>query len=320
MPLSTGIETDTKRTRNGIETGVPSLTTGAVLGFFYIQRYRFLTIGQYARIALLNYDTATKQLRRFEERGLLGYFGNTGIRGYGKTPKVYFLTRKGFELLYRESEIPPELLGTHKEVKIESRWSPLMYHRLRTVDLMLAAECAVRARPQLSMVATFLEYRRVRRGNHIARETTDFVAAEEIAENRIIPDAAFILENIQTNRQALFFVEMDMATEPILSLITRDSRHTIQHKLRQYDRYLKSLRYQETYAAFGDFRFFTLLFITLTTARVNHIRRDMQELPGGLADYYRFTTFTEAMGDFLSAIWTSRLPTDETAYPLVREA
>jgi Fic family protein len=88
MSPSTGIESDTKRLRNGIETGAPSVTHGALLGLFYIQRYRFLTIGQYARTALLNYDTATKQLRRFEERGLLGYFGNTGIRGYGKTPKV----------------------------------------------------------------------------------------------------------------------------------------------------------------------------------------------------------------------------------------
>ena len=32
-----------------------------------------------------------------------------------------------------------------------------MYHRLRTVDLMIALEVAVRARPHLSLVKTFLE-------------------------------------------------------------------------------------------------------------------------------------------------------------------
>jgi hypothetical protein len=74
MPLSTGIETESKRTRNSIETGSLSLTNGAALGLFYIQRYRFLTIGQYARIALLNHDTATKQLRRFEDHGLFAQF------------------------------------------------------------------------------------------------------------------------------------------------------------------------------------------------------------------------------------------------------
>jgi DNA-binding MarR family transcriptional regulator len=319
MASSIGYETASKRTRTGSKRSDLSLSAESLLGLFYIQRYRFLTISQYARIASLNHDTATKQLRRFEERGLLGYFGNTGIRGYGKTPKAYFLTRKGFELLRRESEIPPELIGTHKEVKVESRWSPLMYHRLRTVDLMISAEVAVRVRPQLSMVATFLEYRRVKRGSQVSRETTDYVAAEETAENRIIPDAAFILENIETKKRALFFIEMDMATEPIVSRITRDTRHTIQQKLRQYDRYLKSLRYKETYAAYGYFRFFTLLFVTLTVERVNNIRRDMQDLPAELAHYYRFTTFEESMGDFFSAIWKSRMLTDSTCYPLVRE-
>jgi DNA-binding MarR family transcriptional regulator len=319
MSSSSGYETASKRTRTGNERSGLSLSAESLLGLFYIQRYRFLTIGQYARIASLNHDTATKQLRRFEERGLLGYFGNTGIRGYGKTPKVYFLTRKGFELLRRESEIPPELIGNYKEVKVESRWSPQMYHRLRTVDLMISAECAVKKRPQLSMVATFLEYLRVRRGNHVTRETTDYVAGEETAENRIIPDAALILENIETKKRALFFVEMDMATEPIVSRITRDTRHTIQQKLRQYDRYLKSLRYKETYAAYGDFRSFTLLFVTLSAERVNNIRRDMQELPAELSNYYRFTTFEAAMGDFFSTIWNSRSLADTTVYSLVRD-
>jgi DNA-binding PadR family transcriptional regulator len=316
---STRHETESKRTRNGIKRIDLSLSSASLLGLFYIQRYRFLTIGQYARIASLNHDTATKQLRRLEEHGLLGYFGNTGIRGYGKTPKAYFLTRKGFELLRRESEIPPELIGTHKEVKVESRWSPQMYHRLRTVDLMISAEVAVRKRPHLSMVQTFLEYRRIRRGNHIARETTDFVAKEEIAENRIIPDAAFILENIETKRRGLFFVEMDMATERIVSHITRDSRITLHYKIEQYDRYLQSLQYRQTYAAYGDFRSFTLLFVTLGSERVENVRREMHDLPAELAHYFRFSTFELAMGDFFGPIWKSRSLADTNVYSLVRE-
>jgi hypothetical protein len=57
----------------------------------------------------------------------------------GKTPRAYFLTRKGWEILSRESDIPPELIGSHKEIHVESRWSPQMYHRLHTVDLMISA-------------------------------------------------------------------------------------------------------------------------------------------------------------------------------------
>jgi hypothetical protein len=74
------------------------------------------------------------------------------------------------------------------------------------VDLMIAAAAAaaVRRRPNLSMARTFIEYRRVKRGSQIARETTDFVAAEGIPENRVIPDAAFIIENIETERWPVF--------------------------------------------------------------------------------------------------------------------
>ncbi len=137
-----------------------SLTSQMALGLFYVQRYRFLTIDQYARAAGLRRGTASDQTRSFERLGLLSHFGNTGLAGFGKTPKAYFLTRRGWEVLNRETGIPPELIGSYKETKVDARWSPQMFHRLRTVDLLISAEVAVRARSHLSMVRTFLEYRR----------------------------------------------------------------------------------------------------------------------------------------------------------------
>lgn len=297
-----------------------TLTDKTTLGLFFIQRYRFLTIAQFARAGDINHSTATDQLRFFERHGLLGHFGNTGIPGYGKTPKVYYLTRKGWELLHAESDIPPEILGTHTEIHINARWSPQMYHRLHTVDLLISAELAIRIRPHLTMVKTFLEYRRVKKGNHIVKETTDYVGVEEKSENRIVPDAAFIIENVETKKRALFFVEMDMTTERIVSYITRDSRITLHYKISQYDRYLKSLRYKQTYAAYGDFNFFTLLFVTLNEERINNIRRELTDLPIELSQYYRLTTYAQAMGDFLGQIWVSRTPSDNQLYPLVRQA
>jgi hypothetical protein len=296
-----------------------SLTSPLARGLFFIQRYRFLTIDQFARAAGMNRATASNQLRSFETAGFLHHFGNTGLGGMGKTPKVYFLTRNGFELLRRDAGIPEEMIGSYKEIHVEARWSPVMYHRLRTVDLMIAAELSVRERPSLSMVATFLEYKRVRRGRHIMRETTDYVASPEISENRIIPDAAFIIENIETQKRALFFVEMDMATMRITSTLTRDTKLTLLYKISQYDRYLQSLRYQTTYAAYGDFRFFTLLFVTFGDTRVETIRSQMGSLPAELAQYYRFSVFDRAMGDLFGRVWKSRSTSDTREYALVRE-
>jgi hypothetical protein len=295
-----------------------TLTEQATVGLFFIQRYRFLTIDQFARVAGMNRHTAGNQLRRFELQGLLDHFGNTRLNGHGKTPKAYFLTRKGYQLVREESDISEELLGRYKEVKVEAAWSPQMYHRLRTVDLMLAAELGIRQRAHLSMVQTFLEYRRARRGNLNVPETLDYVATGETPENKIIPDAAFIMENIETKRRALFFIEMDMTTERIISAVARTQQTTLRHKFSQYDRYLKSLRYQQTYASYGEFRSFIMLFVTLNEQRIENIRRELQDLPSDLAAYYRLATFDLAMQDFFSAIWKSRALSDTSVYPLVR--
>jgi hypothetical protein len=296
-----------------------TLTENAIVGLFCIQRYRFLTIDQFARIACLHRITCAKKLRVYEQQGFLGHFGNTGVRGYGKTPKAYFLTRKGWELLASESGVPPEVLGSYKEVKVEAAWSPQMYHRLATIDLLIALEVAVRKRPHLAIVKTSLEYRREKRGERIVQETTDYVDSEESAENKIIPDAAYILENTMTKRRALFFVEMDMATERITTSFIGNKQTVLHQKFFQYDRYLKSLRYRETYNAFGEFSFFTMLFVTLGKERVDNVRSEMQDLEESLSDYYRLTTFDQALGDFLGAIWKSRSLTDNSIYPLVRD-
>src|SRR5919202_5096222 len=93
-------------------------TSGTILGLFFIQRYRFLTVDQFARAAGLKRETAANQLRLLGRCGLLDHFGNTGVPGFGKTPKVYCLTRKGFDVLLEESEIPSELLGVHRDIHV----------------------------------------------------------------------------------------------------------------------------------------------------------------------------------------------------------
>ena len=144
------------------------------------------------------------------------------------------------------------------------------------------------------------------------------VAPEDIPDNRIIPDAAFVLENVETGRRALFFVEMDMATERVVSQITRDRRITLHHRITQYDRYLQSGRFAQTYAAFGEFRFFTLLFVTFGAGRIDNIRKALADLPRELHAYYRFTTFEQAKADFFDAHWRSRSPDDPEGHMIVR--
>jgi hypothetical protein len=292
------------------------ISAGTLTGLHFNNKYRFLTIEQFARMAGFSRYHSAEVLRDLERWGYVGYFGYIGIPGHGKTPKVYYLKRKGWELLLTEFQGTEDLVP-YQEVHKETTWTPQMYHRLRIIDLLLSAEIAIRNRPHLMMVKPFLEYRMVKKGNSVARETTDFVSVPEIPDNKLVPDGAFILENIETQKRTLFFIEMDMATERIVSNIPRDVRTTLHHKITQYDRYLKSQKYVQTYASFGEFRYFTLLFVTIGEQRLENVRRNMQDLPAELAKFYRFTTFEQAMGDFLGPVWNSRLLTDTALYPLV---
>ena len=59
--------------------------------------------------------------------------------------------------------------------------------------------------------------------------------------------------------------------------------------------------------------------MTLSAERVANIRAQLHDLPAKLSDYYRFTTYAQAMANFLGPIWKSRSPTDTQTYALVRE-
>jgi hypothetical protein len=273
-----------------------------------------LTISQFARIANLHSDYVAKALRDFERCGLIGFFGYTSIPGHGKTPKVYFLKRKGWELLCSECDV----IGEFSEVSREVTWTPQMYHRLKIIDILIAVEIALRMRPHLVMVNVFVEYRMVKRGGVMVRQTTDFVSSDAVSENKLVPDAVFVLENVETKKRRLFFLEVDMGTERIVSHYTRDNRATIKHKFSQYDRYLQSKRYAQAYWPYGEFDFFIMLFVTVGDERVENIRRELSNLPSMFAPYFRLSTFENAMGDFFGPIWKSRVISDTNVHGLMQ--
>jgi hypothetical protein len=59
---SSAIEMPSNHDRTAMTNGRVTLTTRASLGLFFIQRYRFLTIDQFARASGLNRNTASHQL------------------------------------------------------------------------------------------------------------------------------------------------------------------------------------------------------------------------------------------------------------------
>jgi hypothetical protein len=240
--------------------GRVSLSEGSVRGLAYMHTYRFLTIPQFARISGVSYKHASEVLMSLERLEAVGFIGYQSIPGKGKTPKLYYLKRRGFAFLSEAADVPGIEVKAFRETHKDLVWSPATSHRIRIIDCILALERSVLTRPQLTLQKILLEYRRAR--GSAERETTDYVAEPRIPDTRIVPDGVFVLANRESGRRGLFFLEVDMGSERITSPVSRDPRATIRGKFEQYDKYLTSGRFVETYAAYGEFRFFSLLFVT----------------------------------------------------------
>ena len=83
-------------------------------------------------------------------------------------------------------------------------------------------------------------------GNYFVRETADYVDGVVSAENALVPDAAFILENRRAETSPVFpgnghGNRADRQHE------SSGDRLSLHYKFEQYDRYLNSMRYAQKY-------------------------------------------------------------------------
>lgn len=296
------------------------ITDSALTTLQFISSYRYLSVNQVATVTGLKPKSASELLLRLERRRLLASFGNTGIRGYGKTPKVYYLTKAGHHVLAEECGHLGIDVEPYRQININSRWSPMMYHRLATLDVMMALERDCRPLPHYQLVKTLVEYRRERANNQWRRETTDYVAKPETSENRIVPDAGFVLENTASGQRALFLIEVDCGTEQLTTLQTSAIPQTFGHKINQYDRYVASKRVTDRYKTWGDFSYFTLLVITDSESRVQNMRSALKTDNSSLYRFYRFSTLEAVTENFLHDKWLSRDRADHQPYRLIRGA
>ena len=295
-----------------------SVTTVTLQALAAIYEYRYLTVKQVATICGLRPKSASEMLLRLERQKLLRFFGNTGIRGYGKTPKVYYLTKRGHALLAEEREAAGQGLGPYRQINITSRWSPLMYHRLATLDVLSYVERDCGALRDYRLVGTLVEYRREKVGRRWRKETTDYVADSTDPIDKIIPDAGFALEHCASSKRALFLVEVDLGTTRLITTQPADEVATFTAKLAQYDRYLASGQITDRHPRLGQFAGFHVLVITDSERRVANMRSAAQMLSPDFHSFYRFSTLSSVQQNLLHGDWLSRDCNDPSTYSLIK--
>ena len=280
--------------------------------FYYLQKYRYLTIEQ-ARLAAgdgKSYQTTARRLRTLQAHNFLSSYG--GHReGYINTPKIYFLTPKGYTLLETESGISPDLLEPFKRTS-KPHWTIKTMHRIKLIDIFIALENSISQADFLELEKVFLEYNFNNTDSGIASETTDIFNDE-----KIIPDGAFILKSRRTSAKNLFFVEADLATEQITTRFNQDRDFTLIDKFAKYDRYLTSGAFAEKYKTHGRFDHFVMLFVSTSGKRLMNLREKSRDLSGELHEYYLLNTFEEATNGFFARNWITRDTLDNGAYSVL---
>ncbi len=296
-----------------------SISPSSLAGLLALHRYRLLSVAQFARASELKVTHVRDVLRVWERQKYLGSIGNVGLRGGSKAPKLYYLTKSGYELMCEAGGLWPDEIGAFVRPHTGSRWSPIMAHRMATIDLLLSAEEGLRSFPSYRMIKTFHEYRRVKLGQAAPQpETSDFVAEPFGSATRIVPDAGFVLENVDSGHRGLFFIETDRGTERLTS--GAEGSYSILEKFRLYERYLLGGRYAESYQPLGDFRFFTLLFVTTSDERIENARHASTRLTQKLHPYFKFATLEKAIDAFFDPIWVSRDPSSGPPSGLIRQS
>ena len=297
----------------------PIVVTSAMLrALWFIHAYRFLAVRQVAEVTGQKEKTASEMLLRLERQRVLGSFGNVGMRGYGKTPKLYYLTPTGYSFLVEHAEPLGYEIGPFRQARGKTRWSPVMYHRLDVIDCLLALERSVWTKTNYSIFETLIEYRRRKVGMRWEPETADYIAAPRTSDNRLVPDAGFVLERTESGRRALFLVEVDRATERLTTTKVAARTQTISYKMQQYDRYLLSDALAAKYQYLGDYAAPVVLFITTSTARIHNIRDVLHTTDPLLHSRYRFSTLEAVRKNFLHNEWLSRDNDDSQMYQLVK--
>ena len=296
-----------------------SLCPKSVSAMAAILRYRYLGVRHVATICNIKSKVASEMLLRLEQCKLLDHFGNVGIRGYGKTPKMYCLTRLGHTVLSEELSPQGHEVGPFHRPRIRTRWSPLMFHRLDTLDVLACVERDCEGLTQYDLVDTLVEYRREKHGSRWRKETTDFVASGNNPTDKIVPDAGFALRHSASGKCALFLIEVDRGTSRLTTDQDDEDVATYVQKLAQYDRYLASGRIANRHPRLGRFQGFHVLTVTTSARRIENMRAAATAaLSPAFHQFFRFSTLEDVRQNALHDRWLSRDHADHATYSRIK--
>ncbi len=277
-----------------------------------IAEHKILTVSQLAALTQRSRQVIRRRLRLFLGEELVF----TRMRGYGRgagrPEDIIFLTEKGVMFLRNEEIISDHVIcTTESEIdnfpidhQLLSNWFHIHLIHVEAAISQLTVQSldsSLRAKNQNSKDPFSQGLIRVENGRN---EYLEF-----------IPDGIFSIKDKKTGKTLLFFLEVDMGTEPIA---TRDRNpKDLRQKILNYQALFRTGQYKRYEKVFDEkFTGFRLLFLANSNLRFTAICRLVQEMPP--SDFIWLTDQERMFSDGLSAeIWVRGGKTDRSPQSII---
>ena len=239
-----------------------------------IAEHRILLTSQLAHLHNRHVRTTRRAVTTLEEMGLVQ--ASFHARGSGHPEKLLSLTAAGVEALRDHDLVDLELPAdcvTAETIHCVNHQLLLNWFRIHLVDLERHwPKFTVRF---LSSTSPFLP--RDPSGRQLTYQQID-VAGNRQGPTGFLPDTVFSITHATRHMTLLFFLEVDMGTEPLASSVR--AGRDIRGKILNYQRCFRRGRYKRYEEVFGAaLRGFRLLFLAHNSARLQSLCRQVREMP-----------------------------------------
>lgn len=198
----------------------------------------------------------------------------------GHRPLIYFLDRKGAQLLSEYLGVEPAALDWHPRSNAAGAGHLFLDHLLKTNDVRIAISLA--AAQEQAVIESWLDDKALK-----SQQMKDYVQLHDIGSDEapvaLVPDGYFCLK--LGNRQQHHFLEADMGT--VIVAWGNPDRRAWAKKIHTYLKYHEHGQFQQRYQA-NSFR---VLTVTTGERRLTHLKQVTEEA-GGKARFW-FTTFSQ---------------------------
>ncbi len=252
---------------------------------YFLHKMQRLTPMQIKRLVYPTHhkNTVYVALQHLTDRKFIAFHTYSKGRGIGSLERLYYLTQQGFKYLKncQLSEFAEQTFTYHAQPITLANYE----HRKHLVDFWVALECEANNFSSHEIMLFVPEWQRYPDKKQLVINTTI-----EGEPTTIKPDATFILRKLSNSLEALFFLEIDMETETVISTKHRDLRK----RFGNYQQAFISNDFQSIAPNFERFSGARVLFVTTSGQRIAKCLEAL-ELQPHLRDSFLFSTHSEVL-------------------------